>query len=246
MKKVLTLIALCIGLGAQAQITLEHTYPNNVVYLSQVSDSNYVYYTHDSVNVYIYSASHTLLSTTAHGDAGTYYVQNVSQNLFDQDQRYEFITMSINLVSGSVVTAFQILNDDGSVIMSGLGQAVVRNSPDGAKLLVTNQSSTNVGSTKVYDLPGKPQTFGKRENPISSGLPYPNPSADWIKLPYEITGSTGMLNIVDMAGRVQKTYQISGMFKDILVEPGTLPAGQYLYYVEADGVQSKAKPFVIQ
>lgn len=235
MKKVFTLIAAFMGFASQSQITLEHTYSTNNLQVMFVSDSDYVFYNVDSVNVYIHSASHVLLKTIAHGESIQPLVQNVSQKLFDMDAGYEFILLSI----GS--NSYKVMNDDGTTIMSGQGFAYAAKVPGGAKMI----ARTSIDS-KVYDLPGVMYTSRVKElGGVSTFDPYPNPSADWIRLPYEMTGATGTLNIIDMAGRVQKSYVVSGMFSDILVQSGTLPAGQYLYYIEVDGIRSNSKTFVI-
>lgn len=237
MKKVLTLIALCLAFASQAQITLEHTYPNMNVRTAKVTDSSFIYYYYDSTNLYIYSSNHTLEKTVPHSLSGTSNIYYVNQYTFDLDPGYEYIVWALN---GSV-WQFSILNDDNSVIMSGTGTASPLNTINGAKLMVSSTSDT-----KIYDLPGQHHTFRIKGSGVSTFDPYPNPSADWVRLPYELTGATGNLNIIDISGRIQKTYTISGLFKDVLLEPGALPAGQYFYYIEADGIQSNAKAFVIR
>lgn len=236
-KNFIILTAILLPFLCKAQITLEHTYADNSVNVATVSNSDYVYFYTDTLNLYIYSSAHTLLKTVVHGLSVEPQISNVSKTLFDTDPGYEFIMHDYT----SSPYNFKVMNDDGSVLFSGVGSAFAFNTPGGAKMIV-HFSNTQ---SKVYDLPGTLYGMKMKEATVGVGLPYPNPSASWVKLPYELNDATGSLHIIDVSGRIQKSYSISKIFSDIMVQPGTLPPGQYFYYIEADGQRSKAKPFIM-
>lgn len=237
MKKLAIILATVLfPIIGHSQITLEHTYNNNSVYASKISDSSFVYHYTDSVNLHVYSSSHTLLTTIPHGVSPSFHtVYNVSQKLFDNDPGYEA------LIYDFVSTSFVVLDDNGSVMLSGPGSPWVYETPDGGKLIARSTIDT-----KVYDLPGTHQSFKTKEGDQITLDPYPNPTTAWVKLPYDLTSPSGKLLIIDLQGKVVKRYTVSPTLTYVLVQPGALPPGHYFYYVEDQERVSEAKPFIIR
>ena len=227
MKKsiLITAIILCSVITANAQITLENTYPSNTRSLGQffqtvklaVSGTKYVAINTDSSKITLYNLDHTLfktinISVTNSNDAVAY----ISEHLFDTDDGIEYLIGSFDL------DFLTVYNEDGSVVWTesdcsqkcfigwqviGSVQPIV-NTDSGTKMIVHIESSGVSGPIKVYGLPGTLLTGKKGLEGNGDEIPeqfkiYPNPSQDYSYIDYELPkgNDKGEIVIYDITGK---------------------------------------------
>ncbi len=111
---------------------------------------------------------------------------------------------------------------------------------------ITNYT-TNVTTTKVYDLPGE-LTTGVVNLTAENLLPFPNPAIDAITIPYPSEEMTegGEIRVFNSEGQLMKSFLIDQTFDHINVRPGTLPTGVYHYKILNSTGELEAGSFVLQ
>ena len=150
-----------LGTAGKSQISLEHTY-NGYTYVANLSNSGYKYYVLDTQNetLKLYNPDHSLWKSVNLSVPGGYQlftsVYNVSENLFSLDDKVGF-SYSYYTTTPSYQSETKVINENGTILLTipGAAYAYAVELEDEAKLLayITNYS-TNVTTTKVYDLPG--------------------------------------------------------------------------------------------
>jgi hypothetical protein len=143
----------------------------------------------------------------------------------------------------------QIINDDGSVIhtfneANGLNVWNVNNS---WKAVVSKQGASP--SQDVYSLPGQQLNIKSPAGGDDAELSmYPNPMHEAATLEYSLPSGTtsGQLQVYSTSGALVRSYNVTNQFSSIIIHRGDLPAGSYIYRLQATGIQPIAKPFIIQ
>lgn len=182
MKQLMSLLAGLIALGAQSQITLDHTYPGTIGWnLSldkfQVSGLKYTEVDVPNLKINIYNVNHSLFKTmNIPSVPGTKYIYYISENLFDTDNLVEFammtsVTNTASVGPGSTVQKIYIFKENGTQMFfrdsASFGTGGLNNVfnmtdnvySDGinTKMELTIQQSNFPGGpskTEIYTLPG--------------------------------------------------------------------------------------------
>jgi hypothetical protein len=143
-----------------------------------------------------------------------------------------------------------VINENGTVLLTiaGANYAYAVKVEDDTKLLayVTNYT-TNITTTKVYDLPGDLTTEVVLLT-SESLLPFPNPAIDAISIPfpsYEMT-DRGEIRIFNSGGLLMKSFQVDHTFDHIILQPGSLSPGVYHYKTLNSTGELDAGSFVVR
>jgi hypothetical protein len=265
MKKFIFFALIIFATNANAQITLEHvydsastaTYSNYVTCIGEesqllivnfaISGYRYVKINRCGQIIQIYDMSHTLLKTIQLGIFGldgnglVGDVLYLSQGLFDTDSTIDF--MYITNVNNQFFKT-QIINENGVVLFSDTGGAVIRtnfelqqypiyNTPVGTKMIL----SYSTGQAKVFSLKGTlTSTMEETNKQLAQGNGslnnlYPNPSNGEVTLQYQLPPGIhdGQIILYDMQGNQLKTYKVDDTFTSLLLNNTQLPAGNYFY-----------------
>ncbi|WBO86061.1 T9SS type A sorting domain-containing protein [Hymenobacter yonginensis] len=254
MKQLFTLSLLLASLAAHAQITLEHTYAENVTpFKLSTGDIKYAGLNRTTNQVRIYNANHSIyrqLATGAPNGSELYDVLNVSDRLFNSTAGVEVaFTYRAEVSAGNSVSYLRVLDETGSTVLlvDSCSYAEPYALPTGAKLLAyveRNQKTV----TKVYALPGTYtplKTAARAADPLAG--PYPNPTAEAIQLPYKLSrNETAELVVLDPAGRAVRRFTVDGSFDHLLLQARDLPSGVYTYQVGGLAGTQIGKKFVVQ
>lgn len=248
---VLLVISFNLSFG---QITLDHTY-NGWASVANLDISGYKYYLLDTQNeiLKLYNNDHSLwkpvnLSVPA-GYQLTTTVYNISENLFSLDGKVCF-TYSYYTTTPDYQSETTVINENGTVLLTiaGANYAYAVKVEEDTKLLayITNYT-TNVTTTKVYDLPGD-LTTEVSSLPFESLLPFPNPAMDVLTIPYPSDEMTegGEIRVFNSGGQLMKSYQVDNTFNHIIIQPGTFSSGVYHYKIHNSTGELDAGSFVVR
>lgn len=255
MKTTTLLIAALLPLFTSAQITIEKSYSG----IGQVSVVNLEDYGHKymithagAVKVELYNSDHSLWKTihpyvpNGHTFIGVSYV---SSKLFDLDAGLELILIYSKDGASPPNPTTQVINEDGTVIKTfatSFPSGVVKVDNDW-KLIITVSTTPNY--SEVYSLPGQQVYIQKPGGGDDAELSmYPNPMHDAATLEYTLPSGTssGLLQVYNAAGAMVRSYHVTNQFSSIIINRGDLPAGSYIYRLQAQGVQPVSRPFIIQ
>jgi len=272
MKNILLIAFLAIGINANAQITLEHTYDSagyyfNTAKLSQlyvvkleVDGYKYVFVDRTDKLVKLYNLNHThwksisfAAATDLNSSADVQDIMYISQHLFDTDNEIEFLYVDQN-GPGSAVT--QVINEDGSILFTATNQAPfdkisaplaqlpIYNTSAGTKMILSGTD----GNAYVYSLPGTLSNL-KNIGSDNSGLsvPYPNPANDMTKIDYHLPVDVNKGEIVffDIQGNEIKRFSVDQTFTTLLVSTSDIAAGTYYYQLQTAGQKSEGKKLIV-
>ena len=236
----------------QAQISLEHRYPLSLEpFKLSTGDVKFAGASNNGQQVVIYNSNHSLYRQVTlglpAGSSSVYDVNSLSDKLFDATSTLEFVVTYSNNTTNVYTT--RVYNEAGAVVLNvdSCNFAQPYNLPTGTKLFCFG-SSGNARFTKIYTLPGTLVTL--RAASSSTGLEstaYPNPTTGMIVLPYELqSGQIATLEIMDMTGRIVKSYNVGSAFKDLLVQAGELRSGSYVYRLVTSTGPTVGKKFTVQ
>lgn len=262
MQNIITLITcLFLSITSSAQISLEHSYSNtNFIEVTKLEDYGYVYYGIDqnTGDLMIYDANHSLLKdipiTTPTGyNQANYGGGALSQYLFNNDNKIEFIVTWTNYVNNNFTSTTRIIDEDGNVVFeipSCNGTYIVK--VDQAWKLVAYITGANgdLMRNDVYSLSGQYTAGIKAAEGMQQTTTefFPNPINVFATLRYSLpTGvRKGELNIYNEQGQNVRSYKITNDFNDVKIEKGQLPAGIYTYQIAAPGVVPVTSKFIIE
>lgn len=280
MKKISFIICIFLYVIANAQITLEHTYDSSSTIVSlgpsgaeqsqlmlinfEVTGEQYVRINRWGKTICIYNMNHILQKTIPfstfpmdfNNKSGDFLY--FSEKLFDTDSGMEFM-YGVKTSAGPYYTG--IYNDDGSVIFSDTGAAIVRpnwlmqqypiyNSSQGTKMILSYENK----QTKVFSLPGTLTTGIQNGNEQliqaqggSISNVYPNPTTGAVTLQYELPkgGSSGEIVLYNQQGAEVKRYTVDDTFKELLLDNTMLPAGTYFYQLQTSKGAVGTKKMVV-
>lgn len=253
MKKFLLAAGLLLaGASAQAQITLEHKYAEQIqVFKLSTGEVKYAaYFPGTSGQVRVYNQNHSILrQVTVPLPAGVdAYVDYVSDRLFNTNSGLEFV-LFYSSGAPNYTDKAQVFDEAGASLLQADSCSFIdiRNTPLGTKLITYQRKPTNGNYSKVYSLPGAITALRTSAAVgASTEVPYPNPASVAISLPYLVArGQVGKLVVVDAAGRVVTSYQVDSTFDALLLDAREVRPGVYHYRVESNGSTSPSKKFVV-
>lgn len=275
MKKLIIILLILSFKTGFTQLTLEHTYANWMGY-AEVAPNEWNYYYADASNIYIYNISHALIKTipvpaipgytfSFQVVSGSYYftpgIKWLSKTLFNTDTNYEYMASYFKKNAGQTMMV-AVYNDAGSRLLfdsigwggSNVPPAII-NTSNGIKLVLNGYSSDYTHSfyyedCKVYGLGGNfypSSADGFSSNALQTQLPYPNPSASQIHLPYILPqgNNTAKMIVINTAGQTVYTCNVGPGFNDVLFGTAAYPQGIYYYYIVTDNYKSEPQKFVI-
>jgi len=252
-------------INAEAQVVWEHTYDsastiapgsgfNQLMIVNfEISGDRYVKIDRWGKTIKIYDINHSIIKSiniaafsTDGGTPGIGDLLYFSETLFNTDNKMEFMYIRDPTISSPYPITY-IYNEDGNVIFSDTGAAMIRLNFEQQQFPIYNTSmgtkmilSYDNGQAKVFSLPGTLSTAiaeanGQlmQQNGAFSNL-YPNPSNGSVTLQYELPKEErqGELILYNMQGTEIKRYKVDNTFKDILLDNTQLPAGTYFYQLQ--------------
>ncbi|MEI8048070.1 MAG: T9SS type A sorting domain-containing protein [Bacteroidota bacterium] len=247
---------------SQGQTTLEHIYTGVSAAYVKLPVAGYKYYVMDVTNSQcrLYNNDHSLWKTISLSIPANYYlydIQFVTENLFNTDNLIElmYVSYSYNTTSAYYSYDTRIANENGTVLLSipGGGYSAIYSAQSGSKLFtwVYDYSvSPSTVSTMIYSIPGQVLT-DIQEPTIKQGfsmpLAFPNPATNSATIPYTLPGSVKQaeLKLYNSNGQLVKTFNIDHTFDNILIQTNELPAGMYLYRIEAANFKSETYKLAI-
>ena len=254
MKKfVLILCAFFMGILAQAQITLEHSYYNNSTINPikiEVDGDKYMGIDTLTFNINLYNADHTLWKVIpTHVPDSMYkyvYAYYPSKYLFNTDDNIEVIIfIQISHVGGSSYIPptydIRVINELGTVLADYPGRIFQGLFPiNGAwKMHLHNSDATY--HEEIYGLTGTYSGL-RVKNPNSTATEtelYPNPVENSAVLMYNLPMGThkAQLNIYNSMGKIVRQSELTDQFDNVLIPKNELPTGVYIYKITSnDGV----------
>lgn len=258
MKRNLFIITLLLvsALQSKSQITLEHTYTGVSAAYINLPVAGYKYYVMDVANSQcrLYNNDHSLWKTVTLSIPANYYlydIQFVTENLFNTDNSIELLYVSYTYNSSLAYYTYdtRIANESGTVLLSipGGGYSYVYPAQTGSKLFIWVYNyavSPSTVSTLVYSIPGQTATTGTDypvENQSIVSKAFPNPATNSVTIPYNLPAHVNKaeLKLYDVGGKLVKSFSIDHTFSNIVLQTGDLPAGMYLYRIEANGFNSE-------
>jgi hypothetical protein len=216
MKKLFTLLFLMITVGSNAQITLEHSYPNSSMTaynlkLVKLSSSGYKYVTNDTSTITLYNLNHTVFKTMTipiTGGVGNQWavkIYYISEELFDLDstdiEYFLFYYDASGIYHTKVCDEFGnvLFSKDTTTIVLNVGQGnedFISFTTSGVKMIIYDYYG---GAAYVYSLPGflpchdcvNGITSSMAElsgNPQNGGISklYPNPTSGQTTVEYTL------------------------------------------------------------
>ncbi len=258
MKRIPFILALLMTLAiqSQGQITLEHTYTGVSAAYINLPVAGYKYYVMDVANSQcrLYNNDHSLWKTITLSIPANYYlydIQYVSENLFNTDNSIELLYVSYNYNTTLAYYTYdtRIANESGTVLLSmpGGGYSYIYPAQTGSKLFVWVYNyavSPGTVNTLVYSIPGQAAsavTDYPIENQVTLSKAFPNPTTNTVTIPYNLPENVNKaeLKLFDVSGKLVKSFIIDRTFNNIVLQTSDLPAGMYLYRIEADGFKSE-------
>lgn len=263
MKHIILALLFAITIQAAAQITLEQTYAHSGTFTFLPSAGN-KFYTMDVDNSQcrIYNTDHSLWKTinlSVPTNNWLYDIKFVSEGLFSADNSIAllYVYYFYNETGEYYTYNARVVKENGQLLLNlpGCQYAYVHSLANGQTKLITY--SYNYAAwpytiqTSVYNLPGELIT-GSATEPVdalfSNQIPYPNPAASQITIPYLLPddSSEGSLLLMDAAGRTVKSYHLNNNGGSLSIQTGNLPRGTYFYVIESFGYKSAKGKIILQ
>lgn len=249
-----TILLLLLSLGVKAQMTLENTYTGHWrTTLEKIEGEGFKYLAinDNTKQLIMYNTDHSVWKAINLNlpPAAAFYTLPfyASKTLFNSDSKLEFLVFyGDGTFSGAV-----LYNEDG-VRLQAFDKAAwydLKKTDDGWKLLLHKYpASGSIQYTEVYSLPGTYAGLQKPGRPeVETGL-YPNPMDEQAVLSYTLPAGVQAANlqVYNTAGVMVRSYQVSNMLNAITIQRGELPPGNYVYKLQAPGVEPAAQVFTIR
>ncbi|MDQ5930832.1 MAG: hypothetical protein QG594_2621 [Bacteroidota bacterium] len=244
MKKIIFgLIAIFgISITTFAQVTLEHSYVcqyqsnKNAKVKSFLTDNGLNYYTlDDNTNIMkFYNSSHVLYKTInvpiPNSTSKIYYIQFISDKLFNSDSNIEFIVTTISSMVGGGYNS--ILCNENGVILQQFGNKeysyIIKDNSNNFKLIM----ETNYGDVGDYDVYSLSGSLSNAQQKIISKdfIGIPNPVENIISISNNLQESkVGILEVFDLNGKKVIQQNVIGGSDYINLEVKDLSNGVYIY-----------------
>lgn len=259
MKKIKLIVAgLLLTSSVEAQITLENTYnvAGSSSYLTtiQLSNSGYKFVLTEPTlsQVKLYNTNHSIWKTINVPTISGFTligVYNISEGLFNVDSQVECVAYYANYSTTPVQLYTKVIDETGTVIKDIPDRAyagVAATSSNTFKLIVNDNNMIR----DVYSLPGTSSNLGLPNGGVTGqvGVSYPNPTSQFITLPYDLneSNSTGVMNIYNVSGQIIESFNIDNSFNSILLDLSNYSSGTYRYNITVNGVESSSNSFIKQ
>ncbi|NLK91899.1 MAG: T9SS type A sorting domain-containing protein [Bacteroidales bacterium] len=261
MKKIKLIVAalLLLTSSVNAQITLENTY--NVVSSSsslttvQLSNSGYKFVLTEptTFQVKLYNTNHSIWKTINVPTISGFTwlgVYNISEGLFNTDNQVECVACYANHSTTPSQYYTKVIDENGTVIKDIPNRiyAGVRATSSNTFKLIVNDNNNMIRD--VYSLPGTSSNLGLPNGGVEGqvGISYPNPTNQFITLPYDLNGtsSTAVLKIYNVNGQIIESFNIDNSFNSILLDVSNYASGTYRYNINVNGVESSSNSFIKQ
>ncbi|HEX8349973.1 MAG TPA: T9SS type A sorting domain-containing protein [Hymenobacter sp.] len=241
MKKIFylsSLIALLAGGSAQAQVTFEAKYSQQIqLFKLSTGEFKYAGYFPGATNqVRVYNQNHSLfrqISVSLPANSTEPFLDYLSDKTFNTTTGLEFMLYYSSNTTGTAYA--QVFDESGVSLLKAdsCGFVDIYNSPAGTKLITYQQTRSGGSYSKVYGLGGVLTPLKVRAEATTLSQPFPNPATDQIQLPYSglQRGEVATLTIVDAAGRQIESYQVDSMFDHLLLNTRSYRPGTYIYRV---------------
>ena len=278
MKKYFISLFTLFTVTTNAQIFLEHIYDSAstfsfgspsvssqvMIIKFEISGEKYVKINRWDKILNIYDMNHALLKTIsltflplASGVLGD--ILYLSEKLFDIDSGIEFMYVYTNNPDNFT----GIYNDDGSLLFSDTGAAVIRtnvplqqypiyNTSQGAKMILSYKSYQNNRKVKVFSLPGILSAGIQDGNSLllaqsNISNPYPNPANSTTRVDYFLPKgiNEGEIVFYDLQGREARRFKVDRTFDSLHISTADIPAGTYYYQLQTASQASEGKIMVV-
>ncbi len=259
-KPIATIIVLLLAINFSfAQINLEADYEYSGTYVNLTS-SGYKFYIMDvgGNQCRVYNTDHSHWKTIdldIPADNYLYDIRYVSENLFTGDNTLSlcYIYYYYDDVAQFYTYTLKIINEDGTnlLTLSGAQYAYVYNIEDDGTKLVSYIYDYGVIpytiTTVIYGLPGELLSSGSAYQSRVENA-FPNPANDFSILPYHLPNGTaeGEIQILNMNGKLVKTYRVDTNFDHLRISTGQFPRGTYLYRLVSGNFSSKANKLIVK
>jgi hypothetical protein len=279
MKKILFIAFVAFTINAKAQITLEHAYDSAstaagtgyqqdqlMIIHFEVSGDRYVKVNRTGACISIYDMNHSLLKSISlaglpnfTNDPTGSSILYISENLFSTDSKIAFMYGTTSIPpSNTYYTG--IYNEDGTLLFSDTGVAMIRGNFEQQQLPIYNTSvgtkmilSYKNGQAKVFSLPGTLSQSIQEENNVliaaqsSVSNPYPNPNNGSTQIDYTFPPGVNEGEIVfyDLQGMEVKRFKVDKIFNTLLISTKDIAAGTYYYQLQTSSQNSGGKKMVV-
>ena len=250
MKKCTLLFAVMLAVTfSQAQIALEHSFKFNLRTPYEIIDLNgytlgnlFAYRDENGALVCIDAITYDEIARVTISGMNSYDM--IAKNIYSTDGLIGFIATDGGNKDGGHAYVY---NQNG-IMLADLGGDVefikIIQIASAYKLIVYRYGEykeivdgqeiwTSKYQTDVYSLPGNGTSTDVNNVPAKQfAKPYPNPTHGTINLPYELSSTTGQMQIFDINGRLMETRLISRQQDVLELNTTNYPAGMYFYQVE--------------
>lgn len=258
MKKLIILLFLVIATKVQSQVTFEQNYqtPTNVYWWHiklNSTTTKYIYFNGSTSQFKVFNQNHSVYKTISiPTQTGTFpsdwtIAQQLffSETLFNTDNLFEYGIYNYN--SAASMYSMNIYNENGTIVFqedSIAGTGEVFDSPAGSKMVLSRYYSGTLIMQSIYGLAG---TFysAVKEQTLENGniSAYPNPSNNYFRIEYKLptTIDEATMEIYDLNGKLVKSYLISNLHQNLLIESSELTAGTYTIKISKNNLLLSTK-----
>ncbi len=273
LRRLLIAIFFICSIGADAQITLQSTFPANGyapqfewVYLKH---SGYKYLLRHSDTLDVFNLNYSLykrIFIPAGYLAGSSNVSYVSEGLFDSDSlRIDYMitaptgdSMAIYQDNGTRVFVFDSVLYNVGYPALGLWYTTPIVTTDSGTFLILSKNPLT--SFQVYKLPGSLPCMPSCTSSvtITSTEPspgsnngysnvYPNPAVSYTNIFYTLPPETneGEVILYDLTGREIKRFNVTSQFDHLRITTSDIKAGTYFYQLIAGSKNISTKKIVV-
>lgn len=242
MRKLLFSVAVFATSFAFGQITLEHTFPANEIFVNYTNDTELYYcsFTYNTSAIKIYNSDFALLKTLnltiptgySYNSFPEDYQYPVSKHLFNTNNKLEFIVFYQNL--NGPASKMQIIDEDGTIIKDFPGEyrmeylKIYHDPIDNVnKLQVLNEITAQ---TEIYSLPTSVLANKEIMNAKNKLVAFPNPAKTTLKVTNP-KNNFNKIEVFDVTGKLVLAQSFSNSTENIILNVENLTKGNYIYKI---------------
>lgn len=211
-----------------------------------------------------------LYDDTTHDLESVLFPFCTSKYVFNSDDNIEYLlsVWTYPKSGGDGLVSTYIINEEGTILFEKAGEEPaytggsltqfpgwITNTDNGTFMLFQDIEDTQLitysvpGSIPCYECnpgtPTAPETIAAQNYDLKS---FPNPADEQITISYEIPEGSKKadLLIYNMNGVLIKSYEVDGVFNNLVVQTSEFVSGTYLYQLKADDFVSPAEKFVVK
>ena len=240
-----------------AQITFERNYSHSVYY-TQLAEGEEKLFLMDVAfsECRIYNLDHSLYKTIKITLDSNYYLYDISyvtRKLFNNDDGIELLYMAYQYFPGDypyyqyMVGVADEYGNNLLKVPEGNFYEIIEMAEQ-KKLLVwlyDNSTWPYFKGTNIYMLESNSTKSITLNSATPYMLPYPNPAAGQIKIPYDLQGKTQKANIriLSTDGKIINTFTVDNTFNELLLDVSEYIPGIYQYTIitEQNEIQDSRK-----